>query len=201
VAPVSVILEGDDDPSILEGVRRVEGSLRIDRTTLTNLDFMGCLEEVTGDVMIYGNDALTNVDGLWSLRSIGTDFVFGHNDALTDFDGLPNVETMVGSVVVDGNASLEVITGFHSLVGLEGETIYDPNYGEEVTRGGSLWIRSNPALRSIDGLGRLVLLRGIFAVNHNPSLCISSVNCVGTGIVVPETPPGSWTTVGNDEGC
>lgn len=200
VVPLSVIIEADDDPSILAGVRRVEGSLYIDRTNLTNLDFMGCLEEVTGDVMIHGNDALTNVDGLWSLRSIGADFVLSHNDALTDFDGLPNVETMDGMVVIDDNASLEVITGFHSLVGLEGETVFDPNWGEEVTLGG-LWIRSNPALRSIDGLGRLVVLRGIFAVNHNPSLCISSVNCVGSGIVDPETPPASWTAIGNDEGC
>jgi hypothetical protein len=101
--------------------------------------------------------------------------------------------------MIDGNASLEVISGFHSLVGLEGELVDD--FGQEVTLGGSLFIRSNPVLRSMDGLGRLVLLEGIFAVNHNPSLCISSVACVGTGIVVPETPPASWTALGNDEGC
>lgn len=199
VVPTTVILEADDDPSVLAGVRRLEGSLFIDRTNVTDLDFMGCLEEVTGDVMIYGNDALTNVDGLWSLRSIGGNFVFGHNDALTDFDGLPNMEMMVGSVVIDGNASLEVVTGFHSLVGLVGETVN--KYGNDETIGGSLSIRSNPALLDIDGLGRLVLLGGTFNVSHNPSLCMSSVDCVGSGIVEPETPPASWTTVGNDEGC
>ncbi|MCX4239443.1 hypothetical protein [Paraliomyxa miuraensis] len=45
------------------------------------------------------------------------------------------------------------------------------------------------------------MLGGFFAVTHNPSLCISSVNCVGSGIVLPPTPPESWTTVANDDDC
>ena len=200
VIPTSVIIEGDDDPSILAGVRRVEGSIHIDRTDLTNLDFMGCVEEVTGEVTIFGNDALTNVDGLWNLRSIGTSFGFSSNDALTDFDGLPNVMMLNGTLMIHDNASLEVITGFHGLVGLLGEPFIDGN-GQDAFGGGNLSIRSNPVLRSVDGLGRLVVLEGTFAVNHNPSLCISSVDCVGEGIVQPETPPESWTTQGNDHGC
>lgn len=197
VAPLSVIIEGDEDPSILEGVRRVEGSIRIHRTDLTNLDFMGCVEEVTGDVMIHDNDALTNLDGLWNLRSIGTNFVFDGNDALTDFDGLPNVMEMNGTLMIQDNASLEVITGFHSLAGLLGEL--DRNGWGLYT--GNLSIRGNPVLRSMDGLGGLMVVLGVFAVTHNPSLCISSINCVGSGIVEPATPREDWTTLGNDEGC
>lgn len=193
--PLSVILEEGSDPSILEGVRHVEGSIIINRTDLTNLDFMGCVEGVTGDVVIFGNDALTNVDGLWRLRSIGKNFVFSSNDALTDFDGLPNVITLLGTLMIHDNASLEVITGFHSLVELEAKM------GAWELLGGNLSIRSNPVLRSMDGLGGLMMVGGVFAVTQNPSLCISSINCVGAGIVDPDTIPEDWTTAANDNGC
>lgn len=197
VLPISAILEAGDDPSILEGVRRVEGSIHISRTELTNLDFMGCVEEVTGEVVIFGNDALTSVDGLWNLRAIGTDFVFSDNDALTDFDGLPNVTTLTGTIRIEDNDALETITGFHTLASVLG--VVDEYW--DVLVGGDLWIHDNPALRSMDGLGGLMVLEGVFAVTHNPSLCMSSVDCVGSGIVEPDMPPSDWTTRANDDSC
>lgn len=186
VVPTSVIIEaGGDDPSILEGVRRVEGSIRINATTLTNLDFMGCVEEVTGDVTIYDNDALTDVAGLWSLTSIGTDFVLSNNDGLVLFDGLPNVTVVPRNVVVKNNGSLESLRGFHQL--------------EEI--GANLLVQQNDALRDVDGLGGLRTLGNVFAITANPSLCITSVNCVGEGITDPAAPLASWSAQANDVGC
>lgn len=176
---------GGADPSILEGVRRVEGSLRINRIALADLDFMACVQEVTGDVTIYGNEQLTSVDGLFGLTSIGTDFVFSDNDAITDFDGLPNVVTIPRNLVIKNNASLEAVTGFHQL--------------EEV--GDNLLIQQNDALRHINGLGGLHTLGGVLGITANGQLCISSVNCVGVGITDPATPPPEWSTQANDFGC
>lgn len=181
----ALIEPGEDDPSILMGVRRVEGSIRINRIALDNLDFMACVQEVTGDVTIYGNDQLTNVDGLWSLTSIGTDFVFSENDAITDFAGLPNVVAVPRNLVIKNNAALETVTGFQQL-----ESVGD-----------NLLIQQNDALGDVDGLGGLRTVGGVFAVTQNPSLCISSVNCVGLGITDPATPSPEWSTQANDFGC
>lgn len=181
----ALIEPGEDDPSILMGVRRVEGSVRINRIALDNLDFMACVQEVTGDVTIYGNAQLTNVDGLWSLTSIGTDFVLSENNALTDFDGLPNVVTVPRNLVIKNNAALETITGFQQLEAV----------------GDNLLIQQNDTLGDVNGLGGLRTVGGVFAVTQNPSLCISSVNCVGLGITEPATPPPGWSTQANDFGC
>lgn len=186
VITTSVIIEpGQDDPSILMNVRRVEGSIRISRLDATDLSFMACVEEVTGDVTIFGNDQLTNVEGLWSLSSVGTDFVFSENDAITDFDGLPNMVSITRNLVMKNNAGLETISGFQQL--------------EEV--GDNLLIQQNDVLKDIDGLGGLRTVGGVFGVTVNPQLCISSVNCVGVGITDPAVPPATWSTQANDFGC
>jgi hypothetical protein len=180
-----VIEDGGDPPEILMGVRRVEGSVRINRIDATNLDFMGCLEEVTGDITIFGNEQLTNVDGLWSLTTIGTDFIFSENTALVDFNGLPNLEKIETNLVLKNNDAMEQINGFQSLAGVEG----------------NLTIQNNNALLHVDGLLGVLVVNGVLAISANPMLCISSVNCVGMGIVQPEVPPDTWTTQGNDNGC
>jgi hypothetical protein len=180
-----IIEDGGDQISLLEGVRRIEGSLRINRLDTTNLDFMACLQEVTGDVTIFGNDQLTNVDGLWGLTTIGTDFVLSENNALTDFDGLPNVTVLPRNLVMQDNASLTTISGFQQL--------------DEV--GDNLLIQSNPVLLDVNGLGGLRTVGGVLAITANDSLCISSVNCVGIGITDPAVPPETWSTQANDLGC
>lgn len=192
-----IIEEGGDDPAMLEGVVEVTGSIRLNRTAVTDLNFMGCVTTVGGDVTIFGNEQLTNVDGLWSLTSIGTDFVFSQNNAITDFNGLPNVEQIVDNLVMRENASLQTITGFNSLVGINGSV--DPMTME--MQGGNITIQENPVLEDINGLGEILVVNGVFAVNNNPMLCQTSVACVGTGIVQPAVPPPTWTTVGNNDEC
>jgi hypothetical protein len=185
----SVIIEdGGDDPSILEGVRRVEGAIRINRTDLTNLDFMACVEEVEADVTIFGNDQLVDVGGLWSLSDLG-EFVFSSNDAIEVFDGLPNLLAIPGSVVVRENASLRRLDGFHRFVGFQGMGI-DPETGEVI--GGNLIIQENPVLERIDGLLGMMVIRGRWQVTNNPMLCVSSVTSVVECIVDPAEPPPDW---------
>jgi hypothetical protein len=182
---------GTDDPSILEGVRRVEGSLRIYRTDLTNLDFMACVEEVGADVTIFGNEQLVDVGGLWSLSDIG-EFVFSSNDAIEVFDGLPNLVSIPGSVVVRENASLRRLDGFHRFVGLDGMGI-DPETGEVI--GGNLTIQENPVLERIDGLLGMMVIHGRWQVISNPMLCVTSVISVIGCIVDPAQPDQGWCSL------
>jgi hypothetical protein len=199
VIDTSVIIDetGMTDPSILEGVITVNGSIRISRTELTDLNFMACVRSVTGDITIFDNDMLTNVDGLWSVEDIGTDFVFSQNDALTDFNGLPNITKLINNLVMRENGALTRVSGFNNLVGIDGMGL-DPE-GNQI--GGNITIQENPVLTSVEGLIGVLVVNGVFSVSNNPMLCLSSVVCVGEAIVQPATPPDSWTIVGNDPDC
>lgn len=188
---------GTDDPSILEGVRRVEGAIWINRTDLTNLDFMACVEEVGADVTIFGNEQLTDVSGLWSLTSV-QDFVFSSNDAIEVFDGLPNLVAIDGSVVVRENASLRRLDGFHRFVGLDGLGV-EPRTGETI--GGNLTIQENPVLERIDGMIGMLVIHGRLQITNNPKLCISSAISVVTCIEDPAEPPPTWGCVNCDPSC
>ncbi|MCX4245780.1 receptor L domain-containing protein [Paraliomyxa miuraensis] len=197
----SVIIEdGGDDPSALDGIREVTGAVRINRTDLTNLDFMACLTTVGEDVTIFDNDSLTDVSGLWSLTDIGTDFIFSGNDALTELHGPPNVERIIGNIVIRDNASLERLRGWQTLIGLEGYTFINED-GEEEFAGGNLTIQLNPVARDMAGFCGLLVVNGVFAVTNNPMLCLGSVADVGEGIVQPAEPPDSWSISGSDPSC
>nr|MCH9680849.1 hypothetical protein [Deltaproteobacteria bacterium] len=80
---------------------------------------------------------------------------------------------------------MEQISGFDSFVGLEG----------------NITIRDNPVLTNIDGLKGLAVVNGVLAITANPMLCMTSVNCVGAGIVQPAVPPPEWSTIANDDDC
>ncbi|MEX1364570.1 MAG: hypothetical protein AB1Z98_15695 [Nannocystaceae bacterium] len=185
-----VIIDGtaqSDDPSLLEGVVRVEGSVVIAETALTHVDFMACVREVEGGLTLFDNDQLISVDGLYSIESIGTELVFSNNDALVDFDGLPNLERAGTTVAFRSNAALETISGFHRLVEVRSEV--SPCPGCPPVLAGNITIQQNPVLRTIDGLGGLRILGQLAAINNNPMMCSSSLHCVLEGIeVAPDQP-------------
>ena len=181
----AIIEDGGDDPSILDGIGTVTGSIQVNRAAVTDLNFMACVQSVGGEVTIFGNEQLTDVSGLHSLTEIGTDFIFSENSAVMEFNGLPLIQQVGNNVIMKNNDNLGRITGFHSLVGING----------------NLTIQSNPVLNNIDGLGGLRVVGGILAITANPELCISSVDCVGEGIVMPAVPPDSWSTQANNNEC
>jgi hypothetical protein len=181
----NVLIESEADLAMLEGVREVTRGLVVNQTELTNLDALGCIDTVGENLQIFGNEALTNVDGLVNVTEIGGSFIFGENHALVDFDGLQRLVAVDGSFSMNKNDGLQHISGFDSLVGIEGDVT----------------IRDNEVLLDIDGLKGLMVINGVLAITANPMLCISSVNCVGAGIVQPPVIPPEWSTVANDESC
>jgi len=183
--PTYIIIETEDDLAELDGVRAIQGELQINRTSFTNLDFLGCIEEVGGEFTIYGNAELTDLSGLDHLARLGAGFIFSENPGPTELDGLPALVEVGGSVVIQGNPNLTGIPGMTSLA----------------TIGGALNIRDNDVLEHIDGLRGLRTLGTQFAVTHNPSLCISSVNHVGAGITDPAEPRDDWSSRANDDSC
>lgn len=183
--PGHLVIESEADLAELDGVRVIEGELQINDTAFTNLDFLACLEEVGGELTIYGNAQLTDVSGLDGLRRLGASFVFSENTAVTELSGIAALEEIGGSLILGSNSAMTGVPGLTSLS----------------TIGGALNIRGNDVLEHIDGLRGLRTLGTQFAVTHNPSLCISSVNAVGSGITDPAEPRDDWSARANDDSC
>lgn len=183
--PTYLIIEDEDDLAALDGIRVIQGELQINRTSFANLDFLGCIEEVQEEFTIFGNTELTDLSGLDRLERLGAGFIFSENAGTTELGGLAVLTEIGGSVIIQGNSSLTGISGMTSVS----------------TIGGALNIRDNDLLEHIDGLRGLRTLGTQFAVTHNPSLCISSVNQVGAGITNPAQPGDNWSTRANDDSC
>ena len=185
-----------DERAKLEGARVVDGDLVVHRAPDADLSFLECLTEVTGDLVLFDNDALVDVSGLAFIERVGGDIVIADNDALVDFDALtlvteiestqePGESQIFHSLIILGNASLETIHGLWNL-----ETIL-----------GDFHVRDNPNLVDIAGLVGIAAVGGSLAVNHNQALCSSQVVALGDGITTPDEPPNDWTTIANNEGC
>lgn len=183
--PGHLVIEGQADLAALDGVRAIEGELQVNRTSFADLDFLHCIEEVGSELTIFGNAALTDLSGLDGLRRVGASLVFSENAAAPDLAGLGALTEVGGSVVVQGNHGMTAISGLRALHTIEG----------------ALNIRDNDTVEHIDGLRGLRTLGGQFAVTHNPSLCISSVNQVGAGITDPAEPGDNWSARANDDSC
>lgn len=179
-----VVIESDADLAALDGVRAIEGELQINRTDFTNLNALGCIEEVGGELTIFGNDSLDDLTGLENLQRVGGGLVISENAALTDIDSFDELAAVQGSLIIRNNPVLTEVSGFASLVGV-----------------GTLIVRENETLTHIDGLAGLRTVGSLFAVTHNPELCITSVNRVGNGITTPAVPPDDWSTRANNENC
>lgn len=183
--PGHLVIEGEADLVALDGVRAIEGELQVNRTSFTDLDALGCIEEVGGELTIFGNAALTDLSGLDRLQRVGAGFIFSDNAAVTDLSGVEALTEVGGSVIIQGNSAMTSLSGLQSLHTIEG----------------ALNIRENDQLVHIDGLRGLRTLGSQFAVTHNPSLCVSSVNRVGAGITDPAEPGDNWSTRANDDDC
>ncbi len=181
----NVTIESVADLAQLDGIREVTRTLLINDSDLVDLDALGCIEVVGETLQIFGNSQLANVDGLVNINTIGENLIFTMNPAVTNFSGLQQLEQLPGSMSMNSNDGLTEISGFDSFVGLEG----------------NITIRDNPVLTNVDGLKGLQVVNGNLAITANPMLCISSVNCVGDGIVQPAVFPPEWSTNANDESC
>lgn len=180
-----IIIESEADIAQLEGIRAVQGELQVDKTTFTDLDFLGCVEEVGDTLTIFGNPELTNVEGLAALRRVGGALILTENTALPELDTARDLTEVGNSVIIQDNSAMTGISGLTSLATIDG----------------AINIRSNDVLQHIDGLRGLRRVGGQLAITQNPSLCLSSVNAVGSGITDPATIPDNWSTRANNDDC
>jgi hypothetical protein len=150
---VYIGFEGGDDISVFEGVRVVDGDIQIQTQDITSLDFLVCLEEITGDIQIF-------------------------DTAAADIGGLKNLTVLGGSISISGNPNLEWIYGLDGLVDLPGNVIITETPARTRISGfgaleqihTSLRIDENPVLTTVDGFAELIVLYDDLSISFNENL-------------------------------
>jgi hypothetical protein len=165
------------DMETIAGHTSLRGSLEVNASDFTCLDFLACLEDVGGDVTIYGNEYLNDLSGTDGIRNIGSVFcpqpgqpsctagslVVSNNSAMTDMNGFNALLQTTISLNITRNDAVEDVSGLTSLVAVQRE----------------LTIRDNPELKALSGMHDLQAVGGGFVVTQNPNLCITEVQAVG----------------------
>lgn len=124
----------------------IEGQVTIDGSDITNLEGLGVLTTIGGDLRIWSFlGSLTSLTGLENLTSIGGYLEISDNTQLTSLTGLDGLTSIGGSLYIGywefdaGNPSLTSIEALSNLTSI----------------GGILEIANNPSLTSLVGLDNI----------------------------------------------
>lgn len=192
----SIRIESADQIDDIAGYTSVDGFLEVFQSDLTCLDFLACVETVSGDMTIFGNDFLTDVSGTDAITALGTatadlpeedkrgTLVFSENSAIEDLNGFNGLEQVQATLLIAENESMTSISGFEALVGARKD----------------FQVRFNSKLTDIasSGLRDILFIGGECIVTNNESLCISTVESMCGDL---KQGPNGGSTVNNDEGC
>lgn len=138
----------------LSGLTNITDNLYITNTSLSDLNGLNAIINISGDVEISTNATLTSLNGLNNLTNTIGDFILNENAALTNVDALTNLTNINGSLVINNNAVLNNISGLQNL---------NPNsIGGEY----GLMIANNPQLSVCNNLNFCVYL--LYPTNTHP---------------------------------
>ncbi len=131
---------------------KIEGSLRVEGTSVTNLDGLETIREVTGNVTITNNLSLTDVAGLNGIEEIGIDLTIANTPGLATIN-LPVLAIVGDDVKVLDNLNL-IQTAFPGLESIGNNIDLERNTNLETasfavlhTIADDLDVVDNPALR------------------------------------------------------
>jgi hypothetical protein len=182
----SAQLVNASDLAWMQNVVTLTGSLRLESTTLSNLNGLANLEEITGDLLLTSNPQLTNVNGLSGLETVGGSVNIQTNAALTNVNGLSSLTAVAGYFQINNCDALTNVGGLSSLqsvgqyANIEGCALLSNLDGLSnlasvgTTTAHYLRLYNNPQLASILGLipsqGSLTNLSGNLTIQYNAPL-------------------------------
>lgn len=199
IAPPAIVIttqiEIDEFQLNFPDLTETEGDLIIQGDDIDNLNGLGVLTSVGGDLWIgnniNGNPNLTDISGLENLTSVGGGLYIVNNAILTDLsglgkastNGLTNITTVGGDLWIAQNASLTDLTGLESITSI----------------GGSFSIYSNPVLSALSGLDNIdpVSIIDLF-IFQNDLLSLCEIESVCASLTNPN---GAVVVSGNASGC
>lgn len=93
----------------LEGYTEITGDLEISNSSLPNLDSLGCLVRVGGELSVVNNSVLTDIDGLQGVEEIGGGLKIESCGSITGF-AMDQLVSLGGYLSIGDNGSLESFT-------------------------------------------------------------------------------------------
>ena len=164
------------ETAVADGCTSITGDLRIEGTSLTNVDGLVSLTSVGRSFLIDSNAALTNLDGLAALTDIGGYLRIDSNAALANIDGLATLTDVGGDLSIYNNDALININGLAALTSV----------------GSYLVIYSNDALTNLDGLSALTGVDGGLSISNHAALTnldgLSVLTSVGDNLNIHDNP-------------
>jgi hypothetical protein len=166
-------------------------------TTQAQVDAVSC-SSVTGDVSIGGSD-ITNLDGLGAVTSVGGDLDISYNSVLTNVDGLAALTSVGGYLHIQDNWVLTNVDGLGAVTSVGGDLwIYDSfvltnvdGLGAVTSVGRDLWIDGNSVLDNFCGIFPLLDASGLvgtYTVTNNATNPTEADILAGGACLVPPVP-------------
>ena len=176
------------------GYTKVRGNVIVsggEITTLQKLDNL--LTEINGSLRLECS-TLTTLDGLYGLKTI-TDSLIIKDGNMTSFEGLRNLETIGGNfrvIAKSSNSSLRSLSSFKGLSGLKSIG------GDFEVNAKSFYSSSLDALESFEGLESLEIIGGNFKVIAESSNSSSSLDALESfeGLESLEIIGGNFKVIG-----
>lgn len=180
--PTNLILqtqqEVDAFPATYPGCTFIPGSIRIESSSITNLDSLYSIQFVQVNLNLIDNVGLMDFDGLHNLEAIGGDFNLINNQSIVDFSGLLKLESVGKSFNVFDNVGLVSMDGLVQFNSIGMDLILRGNLNlSDLTGlqnlgvvGRNFDVRDAHSLVSFNGLQNLIAIGESLKVYDNLSL-------------------------------
>lgn len=180
------LIIGDEvtDLSTLTTIIRVEGTLEIEHSQITDISNFNDLTYIGGDLILRNNRELANINGFSNLEIVGGNFyVYVDQMGLISISGFGMLQNVNGSFSISHSPTLQSISGFENLetvghffsIDHNDELLSIPNFNSITTVGfstgtGGLGIGDNRKLLEINGFNSLLSIARNLFISDNTQL-------------------------------
>lgn len=172
-----VTIARTSDADVIADKCRIDGNVKINGSSLTNLSVLADVVEITGNLDIENNDALASLTGTEELASVDGYIWVGYNDVLTSVDGFPSLNS-VGDLIIEENTVATGIGGFSRLQTISGKLAISNNSSLKVISefphlasiSKDVQINGNDALIKLPSFKSLTSIGGYLQIKQNDAL-------------------------------
>jgi len=157
----------------LMNIDTVYGNLTIQSTDLDNLDGLGNIEFIGGDLTLLDVSGFPSSAGFDNLNFIGGDFILEDCDELTTLEGFDNLTTIGGQFMIEDNDLINETATFSSLTNI----------------GGDLYFEDNEALKINEGFNNLESIGGALLIESNDEdFYFDNLESIGDNLEIKDCP-------------
>lgn len=159
------------------GIYDYERNLEEGNESLTSLEGLENLTEVSGELVIRDNESLDNIEALKKLKKVN-ELNISYNPILKSLEGLNNLSgELLGGLQIYKNKRLQDISQLSGITLVGHHLVVNSNlsirslkglHNIKAVKNGYLGVRSNDYLKDLKGLKKLVAVDEEVQINSNP---------------------------------